>query len=208
MVQRAVMMAVAVPAVFGCSWDYPIWIPRTKTADPLYRFVKNGKAGYIDGQGKVVIPATLPLFGNGGSEFQDGLLEIGGSNGRYVDPSGRVVLDPGLHRGWDFSEGLAVAMRQAESLWGYINTKGAFAIPPRFETFPRGYVFSFSEGLAKVEVKGRVGFIDRSGRWVIEPRLLDATDFSDGRSRVVLEGPCVYLSEGPCPNPRFPGVAA
>src|SRR5262245_16532524 len=70
---------------FACSSDYPIWIPRSQSADSLYRFAKNGKAGYIDVAGHVVIPAILPLFGNSESEFHDGLLEIGASDGKYVD---------------------------------------------------------------------------------------------------------------------------
>jgi hypothetical protein len=110
----------------------------------LYRFIKNGKAGYIDVKGNVVVPPSLPVYGNYGSEFHDGLLEIAISDGRYVDRSGKVVVDPGLLRGWDFSEGLAAAMRKGEKLWGYIDTSGRFAISPRFETAPNGYVHSFT----------------------------------------------------------------
>jgi hypothetical protein len=40
------------------------------------------------------------------SEFHDGLLEIAVSNGRYVDRAGKIVLDKGRYRGWDFSEWL------------------------------------------------------------------------------------------------------
>jgi hypothetical protein len=36
--------AVALP----CSTDYLIWIPRSPTADPLYRFEKGDKIGYIN----------------------------------------------------------------------------------------------------------------------------------------------------------------
>jgi len=70
--------------------------PANNSADPLYRFVKNGKAGYIDHTGKVAIPPTLEVHGNYGSEFHDGLLEIGVSDGRYVDRTGEVVLDKAL----------------------------------------------------------------------------------------------------------------
>lgn len=206
----AVFVAAGITTI-ACSWDYPIWIPRAKSADPLYRFIRDGKAGYIDARGRIVVPPKLPVWGNYGSEFHDGLLEVGVSGGRYVDKTGELVLDPGLYRGWDFSEGLAVAMRKGENLWGYIDTTGKFAIPPRFSTFPNGYVHPFSDGLAKIDVKGRMGFIDRSGAFVITPGpLLDATNFSDGMSRVVVEGPCIYFPEGGCGpvNPRRPGDTA
>src|SRR6266849_8339115 len=91
-----------------CEWDYPIWIPHSANADPFYRFTKGSKAGYIDKTGKVVVPAVIPFcVGNGGGAFHDGLLEIGVFDGIYVDTSGKKVIDKGLYRGWDFSEGLA-----------------------------------------------------------------------------------------------------
>ena len=193
---------------FACSWDYPIWIPRSQSADALYRFAKDGKAGYIDVAGHVVIPAILPLFGNSESEFHDGLLEIGASDGKYVDHTGKVVLDKHLYRGWDFSEGLAVAMKKGEDLWGYIDTRGEFVITPRFATYPKGYVHPFSDGFAKIEVMGRFGYIDRSGSFAISPEFLDGSSFADGMARVVVEGPCIYFPEGGCgfANPVMPGA--
>lgn len=202
---KPLILGLAATVAFACSSDYPIWIPRTKTADPLYRFIKNGRAGYIDRSGRVVIPPSLDPHGNYGSEFQDGSLEIAVSSGRYVDRTGKVVLDKKLYRGWDFSEGLAVAMREGEELWGYINTSGEFAVSPRFKTGGDSYVWSFSDGFARIRVDGKYGFIDHSGEFVIPPQFPDAVDFSDGMARVVVEGPCVYFPDGPCGlmNPRI-----
>ena len=129
------------------------------------------------------------------------------SDGKYVDRTGKLAIDKEFYRGWDFSAGLAAAMRQGEQLWGYISTSGEFAISPRFESSVSDYVWSFSDGLARIEAKDKFGFIDRSGEFVIKPELLDANDFSDGMARVVLEGPCVYFPDGPCGfvNPQFAG---
>lgn len=202
---KPLILALAATVAFACSADYPIWIPRTKTADPLYRFIKNGRAGYIDRSGHVIIPPTLDPHGNYGSEFHDGFLEIAVSDGRYIDRTGKVVLDKNLYRGWDFSEGLAVAMRKGENLWGYINTSGEFAISPRFETGHDSYVWPFSDGLALIQVYGKYGFIDHSGDFVIKPRFPDATGFSDGMARVVTEGGCIYSPDGACASPRVAG---
>lgn len=149
----------------------------------------------------------LTPYGNYGFEFHDGLLEIAVSSGRYVDRTGTVVIDKGYYRGWDFSEGLAVAMRKGEKLWGYIDTSGEFAITPRFATSLDDYVYPFSDGLAMIKVKGKFGYIDHSGAFVIEPKWLDGASFSDGMARVVAEGPCVYVPDGACGlfNPRFVG---
>lgn len=204
---KSLVLALTATVAFACSADYLIWIPRTKSADPLYRFVRNGKAGYIDASGRIVIPPKFEPYGNSGAEFHDGRLEIAVSDGRYVDRTGKVVIDKGFYRGWDFSEGLAVAMKKGENLWGYINTSGEFAIRPRFETYPSGYVYPFSDGLAMIEVRGKFGYIDRSGDFAIKPQFLDGISFNEGMARVVTEGPCIYFPDGPCGgmNPRFVG---
>jgi WG containing repeat len=183
-----------------CSWDYLIWMPHSEQADPLYRFVRNGKAGYIDRSGKVVIEPKFEFYGNYGGEFRDGLMEIGVSDGKYVDTTGKLVIDKGFYRGWDFSEGLAVAMRKDGEKWGYIDRTGEFVISPRFEDYPNGYVHSFSDGLAAIEVLKRYGYINRSGDFVIKPAFLHGSDFHDGMARVVVDGPCRYFSDGPCPE--------
>ena len=202
---KPLVLTLAATIAFACEADYAIWIPRSKSADLLYRFVKNGKAGYIDGSGRVLIPPAFEPYGNSGWEFNDGLLKVAGSDVRYVDRTGKVVIDKGFYDGWDFSEGLAVAMRQGEKLSGYIDTSGVFAISPRFETTPNGSVYSFSDSLAMIEVKGKFGFINYSGEFVIPPQFPAATGFSDGIARVVTEGPCIYVPEGPCPNIRTVG---
>src|ERR1043166_1876921 len=170
---RLLLLLSFTSVAFGCSATYPIWIPRSQSADALYRFFKDGKAGYIDVTGRVVIAPTFKtLGGNGGAEFHDGFVEIGVSDGVYADRTGHVVLDKGLYRGWDFSEGLAVAMRKGEDLWGYIDTKGEFVIPPQFKTYPNGYVYPFSDGFAMIEVKRRFGYIDKTGKFAIPTQFL------------------------------------
>jgi hypothetical protein len=188
-----VWLCLFASSVWACSTDYSIWIPRSGDADPLYRFVKGGKAGYIDQNGHVVIPPVLEhLGGNYAGEFHDGLAEIGVSDGVYVDKTGKKIIGGGFHRGWDFSEGLAVAMPKNLEKWGYINTKGEFEISPRFDTSPGGYVWPFQAGFAKIEVKGRIGYINHSGEFTIAPQFLDGDSFYDGMARVIVEGPCVF----------------
>ena len=185
----------------GCEWDYPIWIPRSATADPLYRFTKGPKAGYIDQTGKVVIPPVISFWGGNYHEFHDGLLEISVSDGVYVDVTGKKAIHKRFYRGWDFSEGMAAAMEKDGGRWGYINTKGDFAISPRFASSPMDYVWSFEDGLAKIEVAGKFGYIDHTGEFAIPPRLLDGDSFHDGMARVIVEGPCGYFrEESPCPG--------
>lgn len=163
--------------------------------------------GFIDQRGQVVIKPMLEHYrSNHGDQFIEGLLLTGVSEGAYVDRTGRVVLDTKYERNWDFSEGLAVAMKENHGKWGYIDKTGKFIISPRFETYPNGYVYSFSNGLAMIEVKDRYGYIDRTGKFVIEPRFLAGNGFSEGFARVVVEGPCVFVGDGPCADFNARGI--
>ena len=185
-----------------CSWDYLIWIPRSPDADPLYRFIQEGKVGYIDNTGKIVVSPTLEFYGgNSGGEFHDGLLQLGVSDSRYIDRSGKMPFSKKFYSSWEFSDGLAAAMETDGGKWGYINTKGEFAISPRFASSRTDYVWPFAEGFAAVKVAGEYGYIDHTGSFVIPPTLLDADSFHEGYARVVVEGPCVKMESGPCSTP-------
>ncbi len=213
MSQRALkvicLLALLVASAPACESDYPIWIPRGPHADALYRFRKGDQVGYIDQNGKVVIPPTIRSYRhNTGDEFHDGLLQIDTAGAVYVNTAGKRITFGNLFRAWEFTEGLAAAMKEEGGRWGYIDTNGDFAISPRFASGPDDYVWPFSDGLALVEVNARFGFIDHSGKFVIPPTLLDAASFHEGFARVVVEGPCAYASEiYPCPDVRTPGLS-
>lgn len=188
-----------------CEWDYPIWIPRSATADPLYRFISNGRAGYINRKGEVVIQPSIRTYGNYGGEFENGLLPSFGRGCGYLDAKGKQVFFRDLEYCLAFSEGLAEAASKGGRLSGFIDTSGKFVIPPRFESHPKGFVSSFSNGFARIQVGKLYGYIDRTGEFVIPPQFADAEDFHDDRARVVLEDSCFHWTEGPCSSPRLIG---
>jgi hypothetical protein len=194
----ALLLASAPPAA-GCSWDYLIWIPRARDADALYRFVRDGKAGFIDRSGKVVIEPKFRVYGNYDDAFREGLLEVDFMPSRYVDREGKDVV-PAPYRGEKFAEGLAAVLDDETRRWGYVNREGKYVISPRFESCKGCFAALFSEGLARVRTGDRLGFIDRSGEFAVRPTLLHAEDFSDGMARVIVEGPCTFYSPGPCPS--------
>ena len=180
----------------ACDVAPPLWSIQSPDADPIYRFVQKGRVGYIDNQGRIVVAPTLDEWVSG--EFHNGLLVTGIADGSYIDKTGKKVLETGFYRNWDFSEGLAVAMRESDNKWGYIDTYGAFVISPRFYKSPNDYVWTFSGGFAKIKSRGLYGFIDHAGNFAIPPTLLHAGEFSDGMVRVVLEGPCFVPGTGAC----------
>jgi hypothetical protein len=188
--------------VIGCEADGLIWMPPTDKADPLFRFIRDGRAGFIDAQGKIVIQPALRVRGNWDQYFTDGMLSLGASDGPFIDTTGREVIDGKLDRVWDFSEGLAPAVEKFPTApWGYIDRKGAWVITPRFPAYPQGLVSNFSDGLAAIETNGKLGYIDHTGQFVIPQRYVAGTDFEDGIARVAVSGPCSYRQDGsidPC----------
>ena len=82
--------------LFGCEADGVIWMPVSDTADPLFRFIKNGHAGFIDRLGHIVIPPTLEVGSNWDQAFEDGMLSLDDDDGSFLDATGRRVLNNGF----------------------------------------------------------------------------------------------------------------
>lgn len=71
-----------------------------------------------------------------------------------------------------------------EGKWGYINSRGEYAITPRF--YSAKY---FHEGLACVTtIEGNVGYIDEKANFVVKPEYKDGSNFSEGLAVVVKHG--------------------
>ena len=82
----------------------------------------------------------------------------------FIDSSGRTVIEPVFHGlpHMNFQEGLCAVSENEK--WGFINTRGEYAIEPIFDQ--TGYWFR--GGLCSVLIDGRWGFIDKAGQVVIE----------------------------------------
>jgi hypothetical protein len=141
---------------------------------------QNGRFGYIDTAGRIVIP---PQFDHA-SEFRGGLALVKSANKwGFIDANGRPVIPPRFDAAHTFSEGLAAV--QVGSKWGYIDRMGRMVITPQFDG--AGW---FSDGLAQAMVGGKWGFIDTTGAIVIPPQFEFSTigshvsGFSGGRAWV------------------------
>ncbi|WP_128543801.1 WG repeat-containing protein [Larkinella soli] len=136
-------------------------------SDGLAAVARNEKWGFIDREGKEVIPLQY----EDAASFSEGLacVKLGGKNG-FIDKAGKMVIAPQFSRSCTasvFSEGLAsVYTTYDDGPSGYIDHSGRFVIPPDFS-----FVQPFHEGLAMVRPLDSpyIGFIDAKGRWVIKP---------------------------------------
>ena len=109
-------------------------------------------------------------------------IRLNGKAG-YVDREGRLIIKPRFMRAWEFSGDLAPVQLSNKPEFGYVNKQGDFAIGPW-----HGTASVFSEGLGRISrsTEGQ-GFIDRTGKTIIQPKFAFAGSFSDGLAQVILE---------------------
>ena len=175
-----------------------------KDSGPLFPVVQNGKWGYINSSGQIVIEpqfagaedkTTIMVFGvrDAGATwltvspefpqvepFSEGLAAVcDAQSGKwgYMDRAGTMVIKPQFGKAHGFSEGLAAVL--VDGKYGYIDKAGSMVVKPQFD-----YGLAFSEGLARVTVGRKYGFIDKTGSMVIKPEFAWALSFSEGLAAV------------------------
>jgi len=131
----------------------------------LLAIVKNGRYGYINHQGRVVI---RPQF-HWGEDFEDGFARVYiCSHMVSINESGKVVP-------LRWVTGNRLGPRRVSGKVGFVDVSGKIKIDAVYED-----ALLFSDGLAAVEVNGLWGFIDPSGREVIPPQFKSAYYFHEG----------------------------
>ena len=143
-------------------------MPGAEDVPALFPIRQNGKFGYINAAGEIVIaPQFLRDGVEGGRHFLEGLQPVWvGEKTGYVNASGKMVIEPKFGLAQTFSEGLA-AVRSGDApwKWGYIDNSGRFVIEPQFDD-----ANVFSDGIAQVVVGGQAGYIDKSGKFIVPPQ--------------------------------------
>jgi hypothetical protein len=145
----------------------------------LFWIREDGKYGYIDRTGKTVI---APQFENT-MGFNEGLAatKMNGKYG-YIDAKGNWVIKPQFDFTYMFSDGLAMVRVGKQYAW--IDKKGNQVIAPQdFDEVAMG----FTEGRLAVKKNGKWGYIDRTGKMIVEPKFKKATKFEGGAAQVETE---------------------
>jgi hypothetical protein len=98
---------------------------------------------------------------------------------RIMDGAGQVIEieAPPAIRLFD-KEDPSVRWVQKDKLWGLQRTDGTWLVEPKFEQ-----VRTLSGGLAHVTLNGKVGFIDRTGKFAVDPVFEEASPFLPGFDR-------------------------
>lgn len=154
-------------------------------SDNFYAAKKFTYWGLIDSTGKEIAELKYDKIGDCseglalvGVEKQEGTSTSKTTFWGYIDKSGKEVIPVQYKYPKTFSEGLAAVNEE-----GYINTKGEWAIEPKFIN-----VGSFKNGLAPAAIpfshKG-MGYINTKGEWVIPEKFHRAYPFEENGFAVI-----------------------
>jgi hypothetical protein len=173
----------------------------------------DGKSGLIDRNGNMVIAPTYGFieamgpdrfrvseqrhiggmigaedFSGLWTEFIPGGVRTSG-NGLMFDDRATGVIDitghwieaPSESREFN-KDNPSLRWVRSDKLWGLARTDGGWLIEPKFQE-----VGVLIDGLARVTVNGKVGFVDRTGHFAIEPNFDKAWWFQPGLGRTSAE---------------------
>ena len=148
-------------------------------------YLEDRGCGFINNVGEEVISPKFEQAGN----FSEGLaiVQVKGSWG-FIDKIGGLVIKPKYDWCCGFSEGVAVVMKSNEVL--LIDGTGQTIFSRSMDDLQLNIYEDarLSEGLIDAYdcTKSKTGFIDKTGKFVIEPKFDHAGPFSEGLARVAI----------------------
>ena len=126
----------------------------------LVMVMKNRMAGFLNKQGKTVIPFVYKRA----KDFSEGLAAVKTSQKwGFVDKEGNNVIPCQYDTVASFKEGLVAAVKNGKC--GYINASGQEVVPFIFDK-PAEFepLHDFCEGLAVIKKNGVYGYVDKEGK--------------------------------------------
>ena len=153
----------------------PMYSSANSFSEGLAAVQNDGKWGYIDKTGKLVIPFTLEST----YAFSEGLAVYSkGNYYGYINTAGETVIEAIYSEASSFQDGIACVKK--DNRYGYIKQDGTAVTE-----FIYGSNTLANEGLIPVfygdSTKGiNTGYIDVSGRQILDFNWYDAKHFSEG----------------------------
>ena len=177
-----------------------VWAEENRSPSKLVLFQQDNKWGYLDYMNRVAIAAQFAKATEFHEGFAAVAISVAGSNKLepldgsrvrvspreelrwgFIDEAGKTVIPPQFAAVREFSEGLTAVTKVWPfsdcRCWGYVDSAGNLVIRPQFDM-----AGPFSDGLALVKGGGvslfdpivksfvSMGFIDKSGKWIIRSK--------------------------------------
>lgn len=161
---------------------------------------KNGKVGYMNTQGKLVVPTIYDDLQDPDDKYDetwansvmDGRIVVR-KNGKFgiIDTANKVILPFNNKYGYidDFSEGMA-AVRSKAGKWGFINLNGKEVVAPQYDYLNGNFggYYGFNEGLVSVAKGEKWGYITKTGKVAVPFIYDEARPFREGLAGVLKNG--------------------
>lgn len=181
--------------VFGCFISFLVTFvviscsEGSEEYDSLYPVLQNGKWGYVDKSGSIVVN---PQFASA-DYFSEGLARVQTTDGKYgyIDETGNYVIQPKYNGATQFSDGMAFVVTTGSSPI-CIDAKGEV----KFSLKQVENVYAFSDGMARIsDAKFLFGFVNTKGEVVVNMQYEDAKDFSEGMAAVKQKDKWGFIDE-------------
>jgi hypothetical protein len=188
--------AIRLLAMLTCLAACQFCAAQTKPESQLIVVEKDGKSGFIDHTGKVVIPFQFDQA----YSFHEGLaLVIVKDRKSFIDTSGHSLFEAKYDVIREFSEGVCavnigekripnIGLISEPGKWGYIDKTGKLVIPMTFT-----HAENYSEGLAAINEGDKGAFIDHDAKAVFEVPLDVTLGFHEGIVGVLYRGSLAYF---------------
>ncbi len=162
---------------------------------------KEKKNGFINTDGKVIIPAQFMSVGY----FVDGLAwaktmdkKIG-----FINKKGEWVIEPRFDAAKRFDPVSGLARIKLNDKWSYTDKSGELIYMEDSESWG-----DFSDGLAKGKKDGKVGYFNSKSEWVIPPEFEGGRNFKNGFVAVKKGGKWGFINQSGewVIEPKYGGV--
>jgi hypothetical protein len=165
------------------NWNFkPVFsIPEAEEVNLFYNGIasvrKNGKYGFIDKKGNVVLDYEFDAVGKytesciAVAKYEE-LPDTSYLKWFFIDRTGKQLFDISFTDVHDFSEGFAAVAINGK--WGWINKSGKFIFGNDFQECK-----SFSEGYAAFKKGDAWGLINNKGKIVAQPNYFDVGEMHE-----------------------------
>ncbi|WP_239004455.1 WG repeat-containing protein [Lacinutrix sp. WUR7] len=203
------------------EWVIPPTYDKTKAFNSGIAVVLSNKEWfYINTKGEKVLTdvATDKIY-----DFTEGLAQIRqGDNVGFINTSGTVVIEPKFNKAFDFENGYA-KVREGEK-WGLVDKTGNYFVETKYDGVSNAYNgnvvatlgeshgliingkfkkvdgaqkiwdFSVNGDITYAKKNDKIGFINKTGEWIIEPTYDKVRAFVNGLAPVSIDKQWGYIN--------------
>ena len=172
-----------------------ITIPENPKKEYRALVKKDGKFGFIDKNGTLVVPCIY----DSADEYWEGMacIEMDGKWG-FIDKNGTMIVPCIYEKAFPYHEGMACVKKDGK--WGFIDKNRTLVVPCIYDD-----AYGYWEGMVRVKKDGKWGFIDKNGTLVVPCIYDSAYEYHEGLACIEMDGkwgfidkngtlvvPCIY----------------